>query len=74
MAASPIMVDDRHGTRSTLLAGQLPVNHWHECIEEPTLADAICDRLVHNAHQLILKGGSMRKTRTSLTPSATCER
>jgi DNA replication protein DnaC len=68
------VVDDRHGTRSTLLAGQLPINHWHECIGDPTLADAICDRLVHNAHQLILKGGSMRKTRANLTPSAACER
>jgi DNA replication protein DnaC len=68
------VVDDRHGTRSTLLAGQLPMSHWHECIGDPTLADAICDRLVHNAHQLTLKGGSLRKTRASLTAPATCER
>lgn len=68
------LLDDRHGSRSTLLTSQLPIAHWHECIGDPTLADAICDRLVHNAHQLILKGGSMRKTRAGLTPATACER
>ena len=68
------LLDDRHGTRSTLLTGQLPIAHWHECIGDPTLADAICDRLIHNAHQLTLKGGSMRKARATLTSSAPCER
>ena len=68
------VIDDRHGTRSTLLAGQLPVSHWHECIGDPTIADAICDRLVHNAHQLTLTGGSMRKTRAALTPPAPCDK
>ncbi len=68
------VVDDRHGTRSTLLAGQLPVNHWHECIGDPTIADAICDRLVHSAHQLTLTGGSLRKTRAALTPPPVCDK
>lgn len=67
------IVDDRHGTRSTLLAGQLPLTHWHEHIGDPTLADAICDRLIHNAHKLTLKGASMRKTRSGLTPPEPCD-
>ena len=50
--------------RSTLITSQLPVEHWHDYIGEPTLADAILDRLVHNAHKLTLKGESMRKKRT----------
>ena len=44
------------------MTSQLPVDHWHEVIGNPTIADAILDRLVHNAHRLILKGESMRKT------------
>jgi DNA replication protein DnaC len=67
------IVDDRHGSRSTLLAGQLPITHWHEHIGDPTLADAICDRLIHNAHKLTLKGVSMRKTRSGLTPPEPCD-
>jgi len=59
--------EDRHGLRSTLIAGQLPVEHWHEIIGEPTLADAILDRLVHNAYKFDLKGESMRKTKSKLT-------
>lgn len=51
------ILDDRMNTRSTLITSQLPVKHWHEYIGEPTLADAILDRLVHNAHKLTLKGG-----------------
>lgn len=53
--------EDRHGLHATLIASQLPVEHWHEVIGEPTLADAILDRLIHNAHKLNLKGESMRK-------------
>jgi len=53
--------DDRYGTRSTLVTSQLPVEHWHESIGDPTLADAILDRLVHNAHRIALKGKSKRK-------------
>ena len=56
------IVDDRHGRGSTIVTSQLPVEHWHEVIANPTIADAILDRLVHNAHRLTLKGDSMRKT------------
>ena len=55
------VMDERHGTRSTLVASQIPVKHWHEAMGDPTLADAILDRLVHNAHRLRLTGESMRK-------------
>ena len=55
------LLDDRHGRRATLVASQLPVDHWHAAIGEPTLADAILDRLVHNAYKITLKGESMRK-------------
>lgn len=55
------VIEERHGTASTLLTSQLPVEHWHDHIGEPTIADAILDRLVHNAHRILLKGGSMRK-------------
>lgn len=61
------VIEDRHGCSSTLVAGQLPIEHWHKVIGDPTLADAILDRLVHNAHKINLKGESMRKTRSSLT-------
>ena len=55
------IIEDRHGLKSTLIASQLPVEHWHEYIGEATLADAILDRLLHNAHRLPLRGESMRK-------------
>jgi DNA replication protein DnaC len=55
------ILEDRYGTRATLVTSQLPLEHWHETIGDPTLADAILDRLVHRAHKLLLKGGSMRK-------------
>jgi len=55
------IVDDRHNRGSTIVTSQLPVDHWHEAIANPTIADAILDRLVHNAHRLTLKGESMRK-------------
>ena len=61
------ILEDRNGLRSTLVTSQLPVEHWHGQIGDPTLADAILDRLVHNAHTIQLKGGSMRK-KTTLTP------
>jgi DNA replication protein DnaC len=56
------IIDDRHGRGSTIVTTQLPIEHWHEMIPNPTIADAILDRLVHNAHRLILKGESMRKS------------
>src|SRR3954470_504431 len=55
------IVEDRHNRGSTMVTSQLPVEHWHEIIGNPTLADAILDRLVHNAHRLTLKGESLRK-------------
>lgn len=57
------VVEDRYEKRSTLIAGQLPIDHWHEMIGDPTIADAILDRLVHNAHKLLLKGPTMRKNK-----------
>jgi DNA replication protein DnaC len=61
------ILEDRHGLRSTLVTSQLPVKHWHEVIADPTLADAILDRLVHNAYKLVLTGESMRKKQSKLT-------
>jgi DNA replication protein DnaC len=58
------LIEDRHGLRSTLIASQLPVEHWHDYLGEPTLADAILDRLLHNAHRLPLRGASMRNSDT----------
>ncbi len=65
------VLEDRYEVGSTLITTQLPVKAWHEAIGEPTLADAICDRLVHNAHRIELKGGSMRKEKSGLTRKAT---
>lgn len=55
------VIEDRHDRRSTIVCSQLPVAKWHGAMAEPTLADAILDRLVHNAYRLELKGGSLRK-------------
>jgi DNA replication protein DnaC len=55
------IMDDRHGRGSTIVTSQLPVENWHEIIGDPTIADAILDRLVHNAYRLVLKGESLRK-------------
>ena len=63
------IIEDRHGLSSTIVTSQLPVENWHAVIGDPTLADAILDRLVHNAYQLNLKGESMRKTRGPFTQS-----
>jgi len=62
------ILDDRHNRKSTLVTSQLPLDTWHDYIGEPTLADAILDRLVHNAFKLNLKGESMRKRNAHLTP------
>lgn len=61
------ILDERYQTRSTLVISQLPVSTWHDALGDPTLADAILDRLVHNAHPLSLHGESMRKLRPTLT-------
>jgi DNA replication protein DnaC len=55
------ILEDRYGTGSTILTSQLPTKQWHQVLGEPTIADAICDRLFHNAFKIELKGDSMRK-------------
>lgn len=55
------ILEDRNGHGSTLVTSQVPIDQWHEVIGDPTLADAILDRLVHNAHRLAMTGESMRK-------------
>jgi DNA replication protein DnaC len=55
------ILDDRHGKKSTIITSQLPVTKWHDVIADQTIADAILDRLVHNAHRIELKGPSLRK-------------
>jgi DNA replication protein DnaC len=57
------IVDERHENGSIIITSQLPVDRWHKIIGEPTIADAILDRIVHNAHRLELDGESLRKTR-----------
>ena len=61
------LMEDRHGLKATLITSQYPVTKWHDRIGEPTSADAILDRIVHNAHKIPLKGESMRKTKANLT-------
>lgn len=55
------IVDDRHGRASTIVTSQLPIDNWHDVIPDPTVADAVLDRLVHTAHRLSLSGESLRK-------------
>lgn len=54
------VLDDRVGARSTLITSQLPVKTWHTYLDDPTLADAILDRIVHSSHRIDLKGGTLR--------------
>ena len=56
------IVEERYGRGSTMITSQLPITAWHDVIGEPTFADAILDRIVHNAYRLELEGASMRKT------------
>ncbi len=60
------IMDDRHNQSSTIVTSQLPVSKWHDSIGDATLADAIMDRLAHNAHRIKLEGESMRKTKVKL--------
>lgn len=60
------IVEDRYNRRSTLIASQVPSKHWHDIIGDPTIADAILDRLVHNAHKLSIKGETRRKPKENL--------
>jgi DNA replication protein DnaC len=64
------VLDDRYGKRATLITSQLPFDHWHDVLGDATFADAILDRLVHNAHRLTLKGASMRKKKKRSPSSA----
>ncbi|MGH9834004.1 MAG: IS21-like element helper ATPase IstB [Blastocatellia bacterium] len=61
------LIEDRHGLRSTLITSQLPINAWHEYLNDPTVADAQLDRLLNGSHRLELKGESMRKRSANLT-------
>jgi DNA replication protein DnaC len=63
------ILEDRYGLRSTIVTSQLPVASWHDFLGEPTLADAILDRLLHNSHRLVLSGPSRRKPTTQETPN-----
>ncbi|MBC6490708.1 IS21-like element helper ATPase IstB [Flavihumibacter stibioxidans] len=65
------IIEDRHGKHSTLFTAQVPVNKWYEVIGEQTIADAIMDRIIHDAHRLELKGESLRKKRPNLTAGIT---
>ena len=65
------ILEDRYDKKSTLITSQLPVDQWYAYIDEPTLADAILDRLVHNSHRVNLKGGSMRKRKSAVAIVAT---
>jgi len=60
-----IILEERYGRRSTIVTSQIPVGRWHEIIGDPTYADAILDRLVHNAYRVELSGESLRKPRAS---------
>ncbi len=68
------VLEDRSGSRATLVASQLPLKSWHAYIGEPTIADAVLDRLVHSAHQIELKGESLRKKRSGLTKEGTSDK
>jgi DNA replication protein DnaC len=60
------ILEDRYGQRSTVIASQLDAKRYHEYLGEPTVADAVCDRLLHNAHRIVLKGPSRRKEEASV--------
>jgi DNA replication protein DnaC len=55
------VIEDRYQLRSTVVTSQLPVSDWHDSLGEPTIADAILDRLVHNSHRIELRGDSLRR-------------
>ena len=64
------IVPDRYGRGATRITSRIPVDRWQDLIGEPTLADAILDRIIHNAYRLQLKGDSLRKQRTTQTAPA----
>ncbi len=61
------LLEDRYNVRSTIVASQIPPENWHETIKDPTVADAVLDRLIHNCYKIDLKGGSMRRRNADLT-------
>jgi len=63
------VIDDRHTTKSTVIASQLPVEKWHDYVGDPTIADAVLDRVVHNAHRIKPKGPTRRKMESNLNTS-----
>jgi DNA replication protein DnaC len=65
------ILDDRYNMRSTIIISQLPQANWHEAVGDPTLADAILDRVVHNAYKINLSGKTMRKDMEKLTTERT---
>ena len=65
------ILDDRYNLRATIITSQLPIAHWHEAVGDPTLADAILDRVVHNSYKINISGNSMRKEREKLTTDST---
>jgi len=67
------VLEDRYDQSSTVITSQLPTKSWHQAIGEATIADAICDRVVHNAHVIALRGGSMRKKK-AIAPEAQTEK
>ena len=68
------VIEERAERASTLIASQLPLKDWHAAIGDPNHADALCDRLLHNAHRIELTGASMRKTNTPPSTSVTDEK
>src|SRR6185312_11033774 len=62
------ILEERYGRRATLVTSQVPVDRWHDVIGDPTYADAILDRLVHNAHRIDLAGDSLRRARPRSNP------
>jgi DNA replication protein DnaC len=64
------IIDDRHEIRSVIITSQVPIERWYEIIGDPTIADAILDRLVHNAYRIELAGESLRKTKNPALATA----
>lgn len=65
------IIEDRHGNHSTIFTSQLPVSKWYDVIDDPTMADAILDRIVHTAHRIELTGESLRKQTQKITDTMT---
>jgi len=68
------IIEDRQSLSSTIVTSQLPIENWHDSIGDPTIADAILDRIMHCSHRILLKGPSMRKKGLNLTPTEKCDK